>query len=84
VWAIGTGKVASVEQIDDVHQYIRATLLQCHGASDSIRVLYGGSVKADNADAIFSLQSVGGALVGGASLDVESFGRICQAAEKTV
>lgn len=84
VWAIGTGKVASVEQIDDVHQYIRATLLQCHGASDSIRVLYGGSVKADNADAIFSLQSVGGALVGGASLDVESFGRICQAAKKTV
>ncbi|MNY80931.1 Triosephosphate isomerase [compost metagenome] len=67
-----------------MHQYIRATLLQCHGASDSIRVLYGGSVKADNADAIFSLQSVGGALVGGASLDVESFGRICQAAEKTV
>jgi len=84
VWAIGTGKVASVEQIDEVHQFIRETVLQCHGASDSIRVLYGGSVKADNADAIFSLQSVGGALVGGASLDVESFGRICQAAKITV
>ena len=84
VWAIGTGKVASVAQIDEVHQFIRETVLQCHGASDSIRVLYGGSVKADNADAILSLQSVGGALVGGASLDVESFGRICQAAKITV
>lgn len=84
VWAIGTGKVASVAQIDEVHQYIRATLLQCHGGSDSICVLYGGSVKADNADAILALESVGGALVGGASLDVNSFGQICQAAKKTV
>ena len=84
VWAIGTGKVASIEQIADVHQFIKETLLQCYGASDSIRVLYGGSVKADNAEVIFCLENVGGALVGGASLDVMSFGQICQAAKKTV
>lgn len=84
VWAIGTGKVASIEQIAEVHQFIKETLLQCHGASDSIRVLYGGSVKADNAEVIFSLENVGGALVGGASLDVMGFGQICQAAKKTV
>lgn len=84
IWAIGTGRVASIGQIDEVHQYIRDTLLQCHGASANIRVLYGGSVKADNADAIFSLKNVGGALVGGASLDANSFGQICQAAKKTV
>uniref|UniRef100_A0A4W5L759 Triosephosphate isomerase n=1 Tax=Hucho hucho TaxID=62062 RepID=A0A4W5L759_9TELE len=84
IWAIGTGRVASIGQIDEVHQYIRDTLLQYHGASANIRVLYGGSVKADNADAIFSLKNVGGALVGGASLDANSFGQICQAAKKTV
>lgn len=84
VWAIGTGKVATIEQIDAVHQQIRARVLQCYGASDSIRVLYGGSVKADNADAILSLASVGGALVGGASLEVNGFGKICQAAKKLI
>ncbi len=84
VWAIGTGKVATIEQIDAVHQQIRALVLQCYGASDSIRVLYGGSVKADNADAILSLASVGGALVGGASLEVNGFGKICQAAKKLI
>ena len=84
VWAIGTGKVATIEQIDAVHQQIRERVLQCYSASDSIRVLYGGSVKADNADAILSLASVGGALVGGASLEVNGFGKICQAAKKLI
>lgn len=82
VWAIGTGRVASIEQIDAAHQLIRERVLQCHGASASIRVLYGGSVKADNADAILSLASVGGALVGGASLEAKGFGKICQSAKK--
>jgi triosephosphate isomerase len=84
VWAIGTGKVATIGQIDEVHQQILDAVLQCYGASDSIRVLYGGSVKADNADAILSLASVGGALVGGASLEVNGFGKICQAAKKLI
>ncbi len=84
VWAIGTGKVATIEQIDEVHKQILDVVLQCYGASDSIRVLYGGSVKADNADAILSLASVGGALVGGASLEVNGFGKICQAAKKLI
>jgi len=82
VWAIGTGRVASIEQIDAAHQLILERVLQCHGASASIRVLYGGSVKADNADAILSLASVGGALVGGASLEAKGFGKICQSAKK--
>ncbi|SCK08294.1 triose-phosphate isomerase [Vogesella sp. LIG4] len=84
VWAIGTGRVASIEQIDAAHQLILERVLQCHGASASIRVLYGGSVKADNADAILSLASVGGALVGGASLEIKGFGKICQSAKKTL
>ncbi|WP_174875926.1 triose-phosphate isomerase [Vogesella oryzae] len=84
VWAIGTGRVASIEQIDEAHRLILERVLHCHGASASIRVLYGGSVKADNADAILSLASVGGALVGGASLEVQGFGKICQSAKKTL
>jgi triosephosphate isomerase len=80
VWAIGTGKVASLEQIREMHDCIKETGLQRQNSSDSMRVLYGGSVKADNAEAILSILSVDGALVGGASLDVDSFGTICQAA----
>lgn len=82
VWAIGTGKVASLEQIEEMHNAIKAAGLQRFPGSGSIRVLYGGSVKADNAGSIMSLKSVDGALVGGASLDVDSFGTICQAADK--
>lgn len=84
VWAIGTGRVASLEQIDQMHQFIAQTLLQYEMASDSIRVLYGGSVKPDNAREIMGLASVSGALVGGASLNVDGFQQICWAANKTV
>lgn len=80
VWAIGTGRVASLEQIREMHDCIKDAGLQRQNGSDSMRVLYGGSVKADNAEAILSILSVDGALVGGASLDVDSFGMICQAA----
>jgi len=84
VWAIGTGRVATLEQIREMHDCIKETGLQRQKGSANMRVLYGGSVKADNAEAILSIDSVDGALVGGASLDVDSFGMICLAADKLV
>lgn len=84
VWAIGTGKVASVEQIAEVHAEIKNWLLHHLEGSATIRVLYGGSVKADNAAAIFSVPNVDGALVGGASLECPTFAKICEAAEKMI
>jgi triosephosphate isomerase len=84
VWAIGTGRVASLGQIREMHDCIKEACLQSQKGSDTMRVLYGGSVKADNAEAVLSIESVDGALVGGASLDVDSFGMICLAADKLV
>jgi triosephosphate isomerase (TIM) len=72
VWAIGTGKTATPEQAQEAHSFIK-TLLE-------LPVLYGGSVKPDNAAELLSQPEVDGALVGGASLEVESFTAICQAA----
>lgn len=84
VWAIGTGKVASLEQIAEIHSAIKNWCLQNAKASDKIRVLYGGSVKAENAESILATENVDGALVGGASLDADSFRMICQAAGKLI
>ncbi|WP_024301370.1 triose-phosphate isomerase [Pseudogulbenkiania sp. MAI-1] len=84
VWAIGTGKVASLEQIEEVHHEIKAECLRRLKGSATIRVLYGGSVKAENAAAILSIDNVDGALVGGASLVPESFSMICQTATKLI
>ena len=79
-WAIGTGKTATKEQAQEVHAFIRQRLAQQDSTiADSIRVLYGGSVKADNADELFSMTDVDGGLIGGASLKVEDFLAICQA-----
>jgi triosephosphate isomerase len=78
VWAIGTGKTATDDQAQDVHQFIRS-LVQKHfnnALSDSIRILYGGSVKPDNIAGLMSMPDIDGALVGGASLDAESFSKI--------
>ena len=72
VWAIGTGKTASPEQAREAHAFIKGLL--------DVPVLYGGSVKPDNAAELLSQPDVDGALVGGASLEVESFTAICQAA----
>ena len=78
VWAIGTGKTASDDQAQEVHQFIRSLVQKNFGnaLSDSIRILYGGSVKPDNIAALMSMPDIDGALVGGASLDAESFSKI--------
>jgi len=78
VWAIGTGKTATPEQAQEMHGYIRRKVEESHGRSvaDSIRVLYGGSVKPDNIAELMAQPDVDGALVGGASLEAESFAKI--------
>ncbi len=76
VWAIGTGKVATAQQAQDVHAFIRNTI-----ASDQIRILYGGSVKPDNIAELMRMKDIDGALVGGASLDAGSFIQIIENAK---
>ena len=80
VWAIGTGKVPSVTQIAAMHQLIYQQILSLCGEDVKIRVLYGGSVNAGNAAEILAVPHVDGALVGGASLQADSFAAIIQAA----
>lgn len=81
VWAIGTGETASPEQAQEVHASLRAWLRAHHGGlADTIRILYGGSVKADNAAALLGCPDIDGALVGGASLRVSDFADIANAA----
>ncbi len=81
VWAIGTGKVATADQIGEVHDEIRRRLEKRFGAGvgRSVRLLYGGSVKPDNAAEIFAVENVDGALIGGASLKADDFGGIIAA-----
>ena len=85
VWAIGTGKTASPEQAQAVHALIRERI-SSHDASigAALRILYGGSVKADNAASLFSQADIDGGLIGGAALDASSFLAICEAAASTV
>jgi len=78
VWAIGTGHTASPEQAQEVHSFIRQKL---GSAGDKVPLLYGGSVKASNAKALFSKPDIDGALVGGASLDADEFIRIAKAVQ---
>lgn len=74
VWAIGTGKTATPQQAQEVHEYIRSLLAQVSAElADQVRILYGGSVKPDNAKALFAMADIDGGLVGGASLDAEQF-----------
>ncbi len=75
VWAIGTGRNATPEQAQEVHAFVRAWLGERFGDSyaSQVRILYGGSVKPDNASALLTQPDIDGALVGGASLDVDSF-----------
>lgn len=78
VWAIGTGKVATPEMADEAHGIIRAILKETSGAAvaDSMPVLYGGSVKPDNIEGLYRMENIDGVLVGGASLESESFLKI--------
>ncbi len=78
VWAIGTGKTATPELAAEVHSFIRKLLSGIFGddTASGIRILYGGSVKGDNIDALMAKEDIDGALVGGASLDAASFERI--------
>jgi len=81
VWAIGTGKVATSEQAQEVHAAIRQRLQSVSSSlAEKTRVLYGGSVKADNAQGLLSCPDIDGALVGGASLDGPGFAKIALAA----
>ena len=77
VWAIGTGKTASPEQAQEVHAWIRSQILKVDAKiAGSVRLIYGGSVKASNATELLSQADIDGALVGGASLDADEFARI--------
>ncbi len=83
IWAIGTGKVPTLDQIGEVHDFIRAELERRFGREigQSVRILYGGSVKPGNAAEIFAVPNVDGALVGGASLTTADFSPIITALE---
>lgn len=80
VWAVGTGKTATPDQAQEVHSFIRHRL---GAVADSMRILYGGSVKAHNAAQLFGMPDIDGALLGGASLDAEEFIAICNAANSS-
>ncbi len=81
VWAIGTGKTAKASDAQLAHAFLRDRVRNRFAESaDQIRILYGGSVKADNAAELLAQPDIDGALVGGASLDAETFGRIIRAA----
>lgn len=81
VWAIGTGKTASPEQAQDVHRHIRAVLeKQDRAVAATVQILYGGSMKGDNAAGLIAMQDIDGGLVGGASLQAADFLAIAGAA----
>lgn len=82
VWAIGTGRTATREQAQEVHAFIRKLLAEMYDQSvaEEMRILYGGSVKADNAEELMGQEDVDGCLVGGASLKADDFVQIIEAA----
>jgi triosephosphate isomerase len=81
IWAIGTGKTATTEQAQEMHAYLRSVLIEQYGAetASEVSILYGGSVKANNAKELFSCPDVDGGLVGGASLLAADFIEIIKA-----
>jgi triosephosphate isomerase len=84
VWAIGTGKTATPQQAQEAHQYIRGILAKLYNkdAANAVRIQYGGSVKPENIEELMRQPDVDGALVGGASLKVDSFAQIVMSAAK--
>ncbi|MBQ1475817.1 MAG: triose-phosphate isomerase, partial [Firmicutes bacterium] len=82
VWAIGTGRVATPQQAEDMCKIIRNVVRVYHGnAADDVKILYGGSVKPENAKEILDMEDIDGALVGGASLDPDDFLKIIKQAQ---
>ncbi len=81
VWAIGTGETATPEQAQEVHAFIRNLIAEKYGqeTADEVSILYGGSVKPDNAKEIFAQPDIDGGLIGGAALKVEDFAKIIEA-----
>jgi triosephosphate isomerase (TIM) len=81
IWAIGTGRTATPEQAQEVHAFIRGHIaFHDSQVAESLRILYGGSVKGSNASHLFTMPDIDGGLIGGASLQAEEFLTICQAA----
>jgi len=80
VWAIGTGRTATPEQAQEVHAVLRAHLRSVDAAAGDVRILYGGSVKPDNAAVLFAQPDIDGGLIGGASLKAADFLAIIAAA----
>jgi triosephosphate isomerase len=82
VWAIGTGKTATPQQAQEVHKFIRGRMAAKDAKiADSLRILYGGSMKGANAKELISQPDIDGGLIGGASLNAEEFLTICRAAD---
>lgn len=83
VWAIGTGETATPEQAQEMHQFIRSIITEkwTEEHSDEVKILYGGSMKPGNAEELLSQKDVDGGLIGGASLEVDSFSKIIEVAE---
>ena len=82
IWAIGTGKTATPQQAQEVHAFIRENIAKNdRTVAAGITMLYGGSVKANNAAELFAMQDIDGGLIGGASLIAEDFIEICQAGQ---
>ena len=81
VWAIGTGRTATPEDAQDAHLKIRGVVSQLHGegVASAVRIIYGGSMKPDNAEALMAMPDVDGGLIGGASLKAADFGAIVRA-----
>jgi len=81
VWAIGTGKTATAEQAQEVHQYIRQFMAaKDKNIAENLQIVYGGSAKPDNAKGLFAMPDIDGGLIGGASLEAESFLQIYHSA----
>ncbi len=85
IWAIGTGKTATADQAQEIHLFLRAMLGKKFGnkLAKSLRILYGGSVKPDNITDLMTMPDIDGALIGGASLEPETFSKIVQFQKKT-
>jgi triosephosphate isomerase len=82
IWAIGTGKTATPDQAQSVHELIRNLIREyCGNMAENFRILYGGSVNRANAEQLLSKPDVDGLLIGGASLNVDEFSAICKVAE---